>query len=73
MVDIIDEFPIKGMNLVEINDVIKILKDLRGLYRKKPIKLNTFFSNDKYANTFEQSFNETLIMVKDYIKEAKEF
>lgn len=72
LVNIIYKYPIKGMNLVKIKDVIKILKDLEDIQKKKH-RTERPPSNNEYANTFEQSYNETLIMVKDYIKEAKEF
>lgn len=72
LVNIIYKYPIKGMNLVKIKDVIKILKDLEDIQKKKH-RTERPPSNNEYANTFEQSYNETLIMVKDYIKKAKEF
>ena len=70
--DTMDENSIDGTSVEDINDTILKLKDLRCIFRRKVIELRTL-DLEEYIEQFEKSCNQTIEMIKDYIKAGNDY
>ena len=73
IVDIIDENPIaESSSQEEVDNVVVRLEELRSTFKLKNNELKRS-KPDNYANDYDESYQKTLSIIKDYIKSSKEF
>ena len=68
--DTIDENPVQGCMSSEVDVTIKHLEEQRSVLRRKGLELG---SEDKDTEVIQLSIINTILSIKEYIKEAKEY